>query len=465
MREKTFEAAVWGLSWQDAETASTIGIASFTNDEGPKIEVPYGSLLKDTEHYLSEESPRAEYLYGISRTNDYIVAFDCDGHNTQYHFPGVEKQTIHAEWMMRAGRRFDPTSGIIELRSDLKGLLEWSGRDLVHEQSKYDSEMQFLESSALLDTHSLESLPLYECNDYSIALHFTSVHGSKKLAETTYRNKATLVVRFNEPVTLSVATHLLNRLQLFFSFCCGWYSEVESVQLVTIDNIRVDYYCRYICNERTLSHREFEQMPLPYGRIFEKIGDTLATWLNASVELTAAINVLVPLSVKSMDTYLDLQFLAAAQTLEVLACEGRSVQKLPEEEFNRRLSVVNSIEDKQTRKWAYERLSGSGSNRIGQRRLLSDLYDYVGGFADRVFPNKKKFLDAHVQMRNNIVHRNPESMSIDHSQLFYHTQGVVILCYAAVMRKLGFNSSEVPKLFEDSKFRSFLIDAAARLYQ
>ena len=464
MQEKVFEAAVWGSSWEEADTASTIGTASFSNDKGPQIEVPYGSLLADTKHYLSEDPPRADYLYGISRVNDYIVAFDCDGYHTQYHIPGVEKQTIRAEWMMRASRRFDPASSIIELRSDLKGLLEWSGRDLVHEQAKYDSEMRFLESTALLDSHSLDSLPLYECDDYSIALHFTSVHGSKQLAETIYRNKATLVVRFDEPVDLSTATRLLNRLQLFFSFCCGWYSAVESVRLVTTDETRVDYYCRYICDDKVLSRSDFEQMPLPYSKISETVGDTLAAWLNASEKLTAAINVLVPLSTKSMDTFLDLQFLAAAQTLEALACEGRSVQNLSKEEFDRRLGIIKSIEDKQTREWAYGRLSGSGSNRIGQRRLLSDLYDDVGDFADKVFPNKKKFIDAHVQMRNDIVHRNPESLSIDHSRLYYHMQGVVVLCYAAVMRKLGFSSNEVPKFFEDSRFRSFLIDKAAHLY-
>ena len=128
-------------------------------------------------------------------------------------------------------------------------------------------------------------------------------------------------------------------------------------------------------------------MPIPLISVGDKVDSVLGKWLDASEELTAACNVLVPLSTRKSDTYMDLQFLAASQTLESLSVEGRSVKAFSDEEFDRMKEIVrNSIQDNRVRQWACNRLFGHNSNKLGQRKLLGDLYDFIGSFAAQVFP-------------------------------------------------------------------------------
>ena len=132
-------------------------------------------------------------------------------------------------------------------------------------------------------------------------------------------------------------------------------------------------------------------MPIPLISVGDKVDSVLGKWLDASEELTAACNVLVPLSTRKSDTYMDLQFLAASQTLESLSVEGRSVKAFSDEEFDRMKEIVrNSIQDNRVRQWACNRLFGHNSNKLGQRKLLGDLYDSLGLLRRRCFLIKKR---------------------------------------------------------------------------
>ena len=197
MHELKYEAATWGFSWKEAEENSTIGIASFNESDGVQIDVPYGSLLDGGHHLIDEQHEAAELLFGISRKNDYIVVSDCDGHNTEYQFPGIEKQTVRGNWIMGAKSEFDPSAPITEIRFKLKGLLEWSGRIIVEEETRFDNNHNFLQSSALLSSDALEKEELYSNEEYSVVLYYSSIRGSKKLSETVFRNSAAFNIKFN----------------------------------------------------------------------------------------------------------------------------------------------------------------------------------------------------------------------------------------------------------------------------
>ena len=111
-------------------------------------------------------------------------------------------------------------------------------------------------------------------------------------------------------------------MQSFVSFCCGWYAGVESVTLINEQSISIDFHCRYICSDKVPDQDDFMHVPIPLGSVGDRVHSVLGKWLDASAELTAACNVLVPLSTRKSDTYMDLQFLAASQTLESLSVEG-----------------------------------------------------------------------------------------------------------------------------------------------
>ena len=463
MNEVTYEAATWGSGWKEAEQGSTVAIALFDNTNGAQINVPYGMLLGKRD-CIVQQSETADFLFGISRKCDYIVLSDCSVRSAEYPSRGAGKQMIRGNWLMRSKSMFDPEAPISEIRFELTGLLEWSGRNMVEEITQYDKDYAFLRSSAVLSAENQESEKLYSGDSYSIELRFCSIRGPKKLSETVFRNKAIAAICFSSAVTLDEALFKLHKVQSFASFCCGWYAGVESVTLINKQGISIDYHCRYICNDKVPGQDDYMHMPIPLISVGDKVDSVLGKWLDASEELTAACNVLVPLSTRKSDTYMDLQFLAASQTLESLSVEGRSVKAFSDEEFDRMKEIVrNSIQDNRVRQWACNRLFGHNSNKLGQRKLLGDLYDFIGSFAAQVFPDKKAFIQRHVQMRNDITHRNPASMSIDHSRLFYHTQGVIILCHAAIMRKIGLTESEVVEHFSRSHFREYLIREAADL--
>lgn len=361
MNEVTYEAATWGSDWKEAEQASTVAIASFDNANGAQINVPYGMLLCERD-CIVQQSETADFLFGVSRNCDYIVLSDCSVRSGEYPFCGAGKQTIRGNWLMCSKSMFDPEAPISEIRFELTGLLEWSGRNMVEETTQYDKDYAFLRSSAVLSAENQEAEKLYSCDSYSIELRFCSMRGPKKLSETVFRNKAIVAVCFSSAVTLDEALSKLHKVQSFVSFCCGWYAGVESVTLINKQSISIDFHCRYICSDKVPGEDDIMHMPIPLSSVGDKVDSVLGKWLDASEELTAACNVSVPLSTRKSDTYMDLQFLATSQTLESLSMEGRSVKALSDEEFDRMKEIVrNSIQDNRVRQWACNRLFGHNS--------------------------------------------------------------------------------------------------------
>lgn len=226
MNEVTYEAATWGSDWKEAEQASTVAIASFDNANGAQINVPYGMLLGER-GCIVQQSETADFLFGISRKCDYIVLSDCSVRSAEYPSRGAGKQTIRGNWLMCSKSMFDPEAPISEIRFELTGLLEWSGRNMVEETTQYDKDYAFLRSSAVLSAENQEAQKLYSCGSYSIELRFRSIRGPKKLSETVFRNKAIVAICFSSAVTLDEALFKLHRVQSFVSFCCGWYAGVE----------------------------------------------------------------------------------------------------------------------------------------------------------------------------------------------------------------------------------------------
>ena len=186
-------------------------------------------------------------------------------------------------------------------------------------------------------------------------------------------------------------------------------------------------------------------------------------WIYAEGDFLGAINVFVPLALRDNSSYVDLKFLAAAQALEALARDGKDIHELSQDDYDARVKLIaDSVADKEVAEWAKRKLSSA--NFMSQRKLIRELYDEIGDFAKALFPKKEKFISRHIDLRNDLTHRNPDAATIDKDGMFYHMNGVVLLCYAAIAVKLGISQERVASLMKESNFRWYLRNKAAELY-
>jgi hypothetical protein len=66
----------------------------------------------------------------------------------------------------------------------------------------------------------------------------------------------------------------------------------------------------------------------------------------------------------------------------------------------------------------------------------------------------------HVNLRNAYTHRNAKCDSSklpQGEQLLWHTEGVLLLGYAAILYHLGFSQHEIKAVFDESHFQWFKI--------
>ena len=464
MHEAKFESGVWGLSWEEAEGDSAVqGAACFSKDEGAQLDIPFGSVLGSDMGIIPNRSVTAKYVFGITRKSEHIVLVDCDGNNTTFHFPGVEHQTVRANLLWYSKKQFNPDEKLTSCDIDLSHLLLWYGKSIVKDELKLD-DGKFLSETVSVNTEDLAYVPLYSDEEISVNLRPASKRNGQDLEEVRFNNKCSLRLESSRPLSYDEMMRYVTEIQRFISFCMGWYAQIESICMVNESGIQIESYGRYIENENELKKSVIHEMPLPYRKIHDKTQMLIKNWLHGSEEFNAAKSVFVPLATLKQSFYINLQFLAAAQTLEALARDGRETKEMTDEQFAERLRTISeSIEDEDVRAWADNKLKYC--NRVSQGRLIKDLYDFVGPYAKEIFPKKSAFVGKHVDMRNNIAHQNPNAKDLQNDFLFYHMHGVILLCYAAVMRKLGFDEEETALLLNDSNFRWYLKDKAAELYQ
>ena len=266
MNDASFEIGTWGLSWNDANSnEAVLGIASFSSAQGAVLDVPYGSVLDSGFELRGDNHAQADYVFGVTRNNEYLVLANCDVQNATYRFPGVERQLLRGEYLMASSTQFDPCSPIICVFVKLKGLLEWSNIRLVHEEISWDANSHFLKRTAILDAASLEPHVLYSCEEYKIELVFSSKVGKDSILETIFENAARIQISFSDSINLIEMLPILHEIQSFVSFCAGWYASIEAVSLKTAEGCSVGYYARYVEDSRALKQDDFVHMPLPYS--------------------------------------------------------------------------------------------------------------------------------------------------------------------------------------------------------
>ena len=127
--------------------------------------------------------------------------------------------------------------------------------------------------------------------------------------------------------------------------------------------------------------------------------------------------------------------------------------------------MKSSIPDRQIREWAYRKTCG---NQKGQRRLLKELFDKHAETRGWLFQDERKFIEHHLVTRNYYTHRSSDRSSkikpYEGENLYWHTEGLILLCYSIVANMLGFPQAEVIDLIGKSRLKDHSIRCAKELY-
>lgn len=459
MEDRQFEYALWGTSWDEAlAEGSEQGIASFSENDGISLEIPFGEVLPSD---MFGKTKEVDYLYGFSRNGDYLVLKCARSLGTSESFPGGKKQKISADCVLKSRMQFDPNAEVRSVTLKLKGLREWLGESpitAIHymEEKKLDVQM---------DLDGAPSVVLHE-NNPEISIGHTITASPLTAKGISMAHDCFLSIRFDTPCNMEdVLQDVVQPVRSFLSFCIGKHASIAELKFRQIDATDdIDYYTRFVTSEKEIS--ETDNMPLPYCRIKGNLKGLFSAWFSFEDDLKRGSSLLVSLLTIEWKMPIDLQFLASAQMLETLARHSHATEELSADVFAEYLRIAgSSIEDENVKDWVLRKLEHS--NYVSQRKLLKDLLINLGAFSEYLVQDKNRFLHNHLLLRNAYTHRSDECESaklLKNSELFWHMQAVLFLSYGTVLMYLNYTPEELVEVFKKTHFEWYKIARIRELY-
>lgn len=462
MKSEQFATARWAESWEALEKspeACEQGTVSFDAERGITLDIPFGEILGDSQILvIPPESALPEsmdWLFGFSQDGYWLALKDVTLNGSGKSIPGGPYQYLRGSQLLRSRKRFNPEEPVIKASMELVGLREWFGRAAISTTQSADPAGTLTVSAGLDDRNYNEVL--LDDAEYRIEIcHSFHVKGPS-VEGVSISHDCALAIDFKSPQSLAEAEETLAHIADFFSFSCGFFAEVKSVG-VTFKDGEGEVSC-YLPFVEGASPKRSQLIRIPFNRRFLKkdVPRILGSWVYADKGLKPSMTLLCSLMFRSWKLPGDLRLIAASQLLEALSKYRATRDSLPFEEFKARRAAlktaIKTIEDKDTRQWAMERLP---SNTKGQKRLLEDLIGRHSAAAKWLFPDSAKFVKRQVALRNRFTHRDAAKQPMGASgaeELYWHTETVLLFCYLVVADIIGLDPQSTIKKLEDAQFK------------
>lgn len=230
----------------------------------------------------------------------------------------------------------------------------------------------------------------------------------------------------------------------FISLCVGFDAQITRIEYDIVGgSMPVFSYVPFVVGAKP-TQWQLAMIPLRYRDLESHISESIELWLNANEHFIDIGNLLCSLLFNSWKLPLDLKFTGASQVLESLSKYKADASALPREQYQQRCERLNelydTIEDQELQRWAKERIPG---NTKGQRRFLKELLEKHSAISDWLIPNRAAFARAQIGSRNYYAHRHNNNGALKGAQLYWHTEGVLLFCYAAVTELVGMPSTTI----------------------
>ena len=463
MDDKTFPTAAIGFSWEEIGNGGRCqGVPSFRNNDGITIEIPFGQILADRFAFVVSEDkpPEADFLYMFTQNGRWAVAQNASSRGVVQSIPGGINQTIQASQLLVSKSKFDPTAPVKKMDVKLSGLREWLGLSPIKSIASPESRA---EDRFLVRYDESQDRTLLDNNALKITVYHTLGRSGTLVEGVRIAHDCVLRVEFKNKTSLEEAENVAIKLSSFFS--CANFFDAEITELEVFFEGAEDAVECLIPLVRGIkpTTRQLRSIPLPYAKIKGDVAAALDFWSNDKKSVEPR-NLTVSLLFRNHPTALDLNFIAAAQTLEALTKLGADQNALPKETYKEyRSAVLSSIEDPEIKAWARERING---NQKGQKRLLaefasdnSELFDWFIGDVDL-------FIKRHIATRNRITHRMPSKNrdALSGELLYWHTRCVLLISYMFMLSLSGINPKTAISGFEERGIDNHAIAKIKEMY-
>ena len=469
MKSRTFNSAIWADSWEkirQSEAECEQGIASFDEDGGIRLEIPFGEILRDSGGLVLDDRKlpgELDWLYGFAQDGHRIVLSDVMSLGTSRSFPGGSRQTLGAARLLFAKNEFDPEGPVSGVTLKINGIAQWLGMSPINTRTRFkDGRVTGFEVGADFGDESCNAVLLDDEAFFIRVYHSVSTSGDAAIG-LDIGHRCILEARFKNSLTLPDAEEIAFRLADFFSFCFGFNAEIDEMSLAFQGGTTAGYLVPLV-KGRAPRDILSSRMPLRFQELEGGVAEVLGAWLSDD-ELKTPSLLLVSLLTKEWRLPMELKFIAAAQMLESLCRVGADLEAMDRDEFRAYESAVKSalegIEDGHIRAMAKEKIRVSNSK--GQRRLLSELLERHREAASFLFGDPKAFCRRHIELRNDITHRNGGHRS-GAEALYVHTESVLLLAYCAVGELMGLPAEILAQRLGDSRFKAGVVHRCREMY-
>ena len=445
MRE--FESSgVWSSS--TSPDADVVGLVSFSSEAGWKLTIPVGPLDPAESLSIGILTPRLPVIHGHLQNGKHVTLVDCIQTNCVIAMPGTVREEYAAALGFIGSLPCEADPQIYSAQVSYEHLRDWVGVRPAHFDPPTATARSDMRFGYRYETP--DDVFLGTGNGFRIHLQHTVEYESPSVKGFRVNHDCRLSIEAIESVSFQrLAKTCLAPLGSFLSFCLDSGTNQMDLHVRLTDT---DEWIEVGQQPAALSQGQEDVIVEPFMLLsLRQLGDrfesALGHWLNSDGDEVRATSLLAGLASKRTVPS-DLRFLAAVQALEALARIDCRLQELQPHEYERRLALALAgvQDDTKVHKWAERKLRYANSRPF--RDLVMDLVRLVGTYATLLAPDLERFVDDIRDNRNFLAHRDDTRVRsvLESGELYVLTQGVLCLCKAAVLRRLGFSDEETASI-------------------
>ena len=442
----TFElAGQWWLP--ESPNERKIGLLKYSDEEGFTLKIPFGNL--GNLPHSTEVGKRVPILLGILINGKNVTLVDSVMTNMKLNFPGAASEEYKSLLGFIGSIESESNPQIKQLQVNFSHLRDWVGLRSGKTEVVKDNE-----TVISIDYHYEPPLEteLTIGDGWKIRLIHKANTTPFSMKGFWLMHDCNLILDLDEHLQFDkVKERFLIPLWQFLSFCIDRRTHIQELKILPFG--QTSWLDVGRSQRQSAISGDFLMecsMLLSMQQISNRTDEILRRWIEFKGDERRAISLLVAINNDPASFYSDLRFLVASQALEAMSRVDANENELPDEEFERRFSVVlNSLEDRKVRNWAERKLKYTNSRNSSD--LLNDLIINIGDYASSLAPNRQQFLNDIRDNRNFYTHRDDRRAKriLEGSELYLLTQGLVCLLKASVLRRLGFSQEEIPNLMKD----------------
>jgi len=443
---ESFESSgVWWLP--DSSNEKVVGLLRYSTTEGFSLTVPYGNL-GGMKHWAARinQSENTPVALGVLQNGKHVTLLNLVMTNMTLIMPGAGSEKYHSSCGFVGATHVDSNLQTDKVRLAFTHLRDW----VVNHPSALKRAVESEGNAQSFDYHYENPEPeeLAKGDGWTLFLVHTFSIPYASLTGFNLIHDCELEIQFDRPMSFErMSTEFVGPLWKFLIFCLDRDINNTSLRIQHTASGEWMDVGRHQFALRTPDEVVSEPfMLLSRPQLGERVGQVLSSWLTLSDDERVAVALLTEL-ISNRSMLRDLRFLVAAQALETLARVDAREFELKSGEFERRVSIAtDSISDSKVRNWVARKLKYA-NERAGSE-LLNDLTSNIGGYVDKIAPDRKSLMKDIRANRNFYTHRDSRRVkrSLVGKRLYVLTQAVILLLKAATLRRLGFTEDETSSI-------------------